>query len=136
SLTHITIFMGDVFSTGGPEVQIGLISCAICFQPFQNREGRASASECNRDVSPIYGQWCAKSSTTAASQIGIDNSQKIPLCHRFRARARMSAPQTTFTTKKIAKIGITDRAQTNGSPVSECNPLSCGIAQLREARHT
>src|ERR1700693_3060473 len=33
-----------------------------------------------------HGQWCAKSITTAASQIGIDNSQKIPLCHRFRAR--------------------------------------------------
>jgi hypothetical protein len=38
--------------------------------------------------------------------------------------------------KKIVKTGITEKAQTNGSPVSECNPLSCGIAQLREARHS
>ena len=87
--------MGDVFSKRSGSTD-GFAFLHHLFSPFQDREGWASANECNRDVSPIYGQWCAKSSTTAASQIGIDNSQKIPLCHRFRARARMSAPNNIY----------------------------------------
>jgi len=48
----------------------------------------------------------------------------------------MYPPQERFTKAKTAKIGTTKRAQTNGSPVVEFSPRSCGIAQLREAAIT
>jgi hypothetical protein len=74
-----------------------------------------------------HGQWCAKSITAATSQISAVSSHKYPLRHC--RRTRISAPQTTSTTKKIVNIGRTAENQTNGSPVVECNPLSWGIAQ-------
>jgi hypothetical protein len=79
-------------------------------------------------------QWCAKSITTAISQIGTSNNHKRPL-PRCRQR-RMSSPQIAFSRRKTAQIGKTPIAQTNGSPVTGIIPFSSGILQPREANQT